>query len=98
MATYISARSGARLYTCMVDRPARKLKGSPTGFSAHTIISKMAQRMDLTDNFSQASAVPSDTKCEPTAKPTCIVCLGMAGSGKTTFMQVSVLYLLIVGL
>ena len=24
----------------------------------------------------------------PSSRPTCIVCLGMAGSGKTTFVQV----------
>ena len=49
--------------------------------------------MDVTDAFSandQASAVTSHIMSDPTGnKPTCIVCLGMAGSGKTTFMQVS---------
>ena len=52
----------------------------------------MAQRMDITDAPStseQASEVPSNANREQTAnKPTCIICLGMAGSGKTTFMQV----------
>ena len=51
----------------------------------------MAQRMDFTDNSSQPSSVYSDAKGETANKPTCIVCLGMAGSGKTTFMQVSIL-------
>ena len=58
----------------------------------------MAQRMDFTDNSSHPSSVYSDAKGETANKPTCIVCLGMAGSGKTTFMQVSILHLLIVGL
>ena len=53
----------------------------------------MAQRMDVTDASSAndlALAVPSHNLSDPTGnKPTCIVCLGMAGSGKTTFMQVS---------
>ena len=52
----------------------------------------MAQRMDIIDAPStseQASEVPSNANREQTAnKPTCIICLGMAGSGKTTFMQV----------
>ena len=48
--------------------------------------------IDITDSrSSQTSAVYSDAQGEPMAnKPTCIVCLGMAGSGKTTFMQVSI--------
>ena len=54
----------------------------------------MAQRMDVTDasivNNQKASEVSSHIKGGPTGnKPTCVVCLGMAGSGKTTFMQVS---------
>ena len=57
------------------------------------IILGMAQRMDIIDAPStseQASKLPSDAKGEKIAnKPTCIICLGMAGSGKTTFMQVS---------
>ena len=59
----------------------------------------MAQRMDITDTSSVSSQASVDPKVEPTAnKPTCIVCLGMAGSGKTTFMQVSMPHHLIVGL
>ena len=53
----------------------------------------MPQQMDITDSPStseQASEAPSNGNREQTAnKPTCIICLGMAGSGKTTFMQVS---------
>lgn len=30
----------------------------------------------------------SDDTESPQEKPTCILCLGMAGSGKTTFVQV----------
>jgi len=47
----------------------------------------MAEGMD-------SSAVAASLQAKPEAaavtsdKPTCIVCLGMAGSGKTTFMQV----------
>lgn len=31
---------------------------------------------------------PGGTR-SPADKPTCLICLGMAGSGKTTFVQVS---------
>ena len=43
----------------------------------------MAEAMD-TDGFSTVDA----DSCALTEKPTCILCLGMAGSGKTTFVQV----------
>ena len=46
--------------------------------------------IDAPSTSEQASQLPSDAKGEQIAnKPTCIICLGMAGSGKTTFMQVS---------
>jgi len=52
----------------------------------------MAQRMDIAETADtsgdQASAPTSHAKDEPSAnKPTCIVCLRMAGSGKTTFCR-----------
>ena len=31
---------------------------------------------------------PHDGTKSPADKPTCLICLGMAGSGKTTFVQV----------
>jgi len=52
----------------------------------------MAEGMDSSSTSEQAAAsLPSMPNSAATAgdkKPTCIVCLGMAGSGKTTFMQV----------
>jgi len=51
----------------------------------------MAEGMDSLSTSEQATPL-LQTNPESTAvtsdKPTCIVCLGMAGSGKTTFMQV----------
>ena len=37
-----------------------------------------------------SSQEPSGTSCA--GKPTCVTCLGMAGTGKTTFIQVLLVY------
>ena len=46
----------------------------------------MAQRMDTADTPSVNDQASKESPMGE--KPTCVVCLGMAGSGKTTFMQV----------
>ena len=48
----------------------------------------MAQRMDIADTPSASDQASCSKEIQMGEKPTCIVCLGMAGSGKTTFMQV----------
>lgn len=42
---------------------------------------------EVTSNSDDRIAKSDDTE-SPQEKPTCILCLGMAGSGKTTFVQV----------
>ena len=48
----------------------------------------MAQRMDIADTPNVSDQASCSKESPMSDKPTCIVCLGMAGSGKTTFMQV----------
>lgn len=47
----------------------------------------MAESINLSS--SAASAAKDDLGLPMSERPTCILCLGMAGSGKTTFVQVS---------
>lgn len=47
---------------------------------------KMAESMEAS---SAASGLKDSVGLTMSERPTCILCLGMAGSGKTTFVQVS---------
>ena len=47
----------------------------------------MAEGME---SSSGASRVHDDVELAMSERPTCILCLGMAGSGKTTFVQVEI--------
>ena len=46
----------------------------------------MAEGMEA--SFTGASRARDDIGLAMSERPTCILCLGMAGSGKTTFVQV----------
>ena len=50
----------------------------------------MAEGMDSSTSEQAAALLRTNPESAAVTKdkPTCIVCLGMAGSGKTTFMQV----------
>ena len=49
----------------------------------------MAEGMDTSSTG--ASGVRDDIGVAMSERPTCILCLGMAGSGKTTFVQVELI-------
>lgn len=52
----------------------------------------MAEAMDVQapENLGEGVGAARIPAIPPaTARPTCVVCLGMAGSGKTTFVQVT---------
>ena len=54
---------------------------------------KMAERAELEameTSSTGASRAMDDIGLAMSERPTCILCLGMAGSGKTTFVQVDV--------
>ena len=55
----------------------------------------MEQRMDIPDTPNASDQASCSKESSMGEKPACIVCLGMVGSGKATFIQVKVL---IVGL
>ena len=55
-------------------------------FATPTWRGEMAEGMDTSSIG--ASGVRDDIGVAMSERPTCILCLGMAGSGKTTFVQV----------
>ena len=55
----------------------------------------MAEAMPLPAMEASSSRTVSSSSAPDTPladRPTCIICLGMAGSGKTTFVQVQCIY------
>ena len=53
------------------------------------VVIKMAESMEASSSSSAAGGRGKDDLGLPMSeRPTCILCLGMAGSGKTTFVQV----------
>ena len=51
---------------------------------------KMATSMNVGPNIEIVDSTPTASNCEgQLKKPICVIVLGMAGSGKTTFVQTS---------
>ena len=48
----------------------------------------MAEAMDTGVQAAAATGAARIPEIPPQDRPTCVICLGMAGSGKTTFVQV----------
>ena len=48
----------------------------------------MEEKSPKSENVEEMGAAAGDSSKEKKALPTCIIVLGMAGSGKTTFVQV----------
>ena len=64
-----------------MERKSEDVKGQ-------TIVFDLANNDDKDINQKQESLInTSNPECKTTKKPTCVIVLGMAGSGKTTFVQ-----------
>lgn len=59
-----------------------------TGNVIDELAGSIEERCRITDDMSDVVPLPGDVPQTPTPPATCLIVLGMAGSGKTTFVEV----------